>query len=226
MNAKPKTALIAGATGLVGFCLLQRLLADSRYDRVFSVVRRPVGITHPKLREFWIDFDRLDAELAGVEADDWFCTIGTTIKRAGTPEAFRSVDYGYPMTLAGRAKASGAKQFLMVTAMGSSVHSSFLYGRVKGELERDLTDLRLDKLHLFRPSLLLGNRSEFRFGERVGAVVMKGINPMLVGRLRKYRGIQADAVAAGMIAAAFRDNAPGVNIYESDQIEDLASSVK
>lgn len=219
-----KTALIAGATGLVGSHLLQRLLADARYGRVIAVGRKPLDVSHVKLETLQIDFDRLESELRGIAAEEWFCTLGTTIKQAGSQEAFRLVDYEYPLALARFAASSGAEQMLAVTAMGASANSRIFYSRVKGELERDMAALKLPKLHLFRPSLLLGKRRDFRLGERIGAVVMTGIGPLMARPLHKYRGIQADTVAQGMIAAAHRACGPGVHIYDSGEIAAMAAA--
>jgi uncharacterized protein YbjT (DUF2867 family) len=222
MASLAKTALVAGSTGLIGQCLLRRLIHDQRYSRIVALTRRPLLISHPKLQVVTADLHVLSQAIRELQADDWYCAIGTTIKQAKSQEAFRSVDYEYPLALAKQAVSSGAAQFLLVSAMGASAESSIFYSRVKGEIERDLMALQLPKLHLFRPSLLLGERAELRRGELIGAIVMRGIHPLLFGPLRKYRAIEGDAVAAAMIKAANTDHDPGIYVYPSDKIAQMA----
>ncbi|MCD9022663.1 oxidoreductase [Cohnella silvisoli] len=223
MASQPKTALVAGSTGLVGSCLLNRLLADPRYEKVIALARKPLAIIHPKLDVLAVTLDSLPQMAPTLKADDWFCALGTTIKLAGTQEAFRRVDYDYPLALGRQAAASGAKQFLIVSAIGASPASSIFYSRVKGEAERDLSSLSLPKLNLFRPSLLLGDRAEHRSGERLWGILMKGLNPLLVGSLGKYKSIRGDAVAAAMIQAANAPSELGVHVYEGKRLADLGN---
>ncbi|WP_239618926.1 oxidoreductase [Cohnella mopanensis] len=218
MGAPSKTAIVAGSTGLIGSCLLHRLLEDSRYERVIALTRKALPVSHPKLNVVAVTLDSLPTVAPSLEADDWFCALGTTIKKAGSQEAFRRVDYDYPLALGEQSAASGAKQFLLVSAIGASATSSVFYSRVKGEVERDLALVGVPKLHLFRPSLLLGDRKERRWVEKLWGMLMKGLNPLLGGSLRKYRSIQADDVAAAMIRAANRPSELGVHIYEGQQL--------
>ncbi|QMV42309.1 Rossmann-fold NAD(P)-binding domain-containing protein [Cohnella cholangitidis] len=218
MAAPSKTAIVAGSTGLIGSCLLRRLLEDSRYERVIALTRKALPVSHPKLDAVAISLDSLPTVAPSLQADDWFCALGTTIRKAGSQEAFRRVDYDYPLALGKQAAASRAKQCLLVSAIGASAASSIFYSRVKGEVERDLSALGIPKLHLFRPSLLLGDRAEYGRGEKFMGVLMKGLNPFLLGSLRKYRSIQADQVAAAMIRAANLSSDPGVHIYEGKQL--------
>lgn len=218
MNSQAKTALLAGSTGLIGSYLLKRLIADSRYDRVIALSRKALPISHPKLKVVVVSLDTLPDVAPTLEAEDWFCALGTTIKQAGTQEAFRRVDYEYPLTLGRQAAASGAGQFLLVSAIGATPSSSVFYSRVKGETEQGLRSLKLPKLHLFRPSLLLGDRTEHRRGERFWGILMKGLNPLLLGSLHKYRAVQGDVVAAGMINAANAPSELGVHVYEGKEI--------
>jgi uncharacterized protein YbjT (DUF2867 family) len=186
---------------------------------VIALTRKALLVSHPKLHPIAVTLDSLPTVAPSLRADDWFCALGTTIKKAGgSQDAFRRVDYDYPLALGEQAAASGAKQFLLVTAIGASAASSVFYSRVKGEIERDLSALDLTKLHLFRPSLLLGDRAEYGRGEKFWGVLMKGMNPLLLGSLRKYRSIQADDVAAAMIRAANRPSELGVHIYEGQQL--------
>jgi uncharacterized protein YbjT (DUF2867 family) len=211
-----RRAIVAGATGLIGRELVRLLLDDPRYVRVTILVRRPIEIRHPKLETRIIDYaalDRIDPDMNGA---DVFCTLGTTIKKAGTRKAFREVDYGYPLALGRMAKEGGAAQFLIVTSMGASASSRIFYSRVKGEVEEALSRLELPALHIFRPSLLLGKREEFRFGERVASLLLPPLGPLL----GKYRPIHARTVAHAMRQAAGL-GVTGTRIYESDEIARL-----
>lgn len=211
--------MIAGATGLVGGHLLRRLLAQVSYTRVEILVRRESSISHPKIIQRIVDFEHLEAGLAAA-ADDVFCCLGTTIKKAGSQDAFRRVDHDYPLMLARMAQAAGARRFLMVSALGADPHSSVFYSRVKGEAERDIAAIGLPTVIFMRPSILLGERQEHRPGEGAGALVGQLIAPLLVGPLRKYRPIHADDVAAAMIYAANHDVPAGP--VDSDEIAWLA----
>jgi len=216
-----KNALIAGAAGLVGGYLLRRLLAHPSYARVEILVRRELPIRDPKLTQHIVEFARLSDGAPGVAPDDVFCCLGTTIRKAGSEEAFRRVDYDYPLALARLAKAAGAGKFLMVSALGADPKSAVFYNRVKGEVEQAIAAIGLPAAYSFRPSLLTGPRAEHRPGEKIGIAVGKLIAPLLIGALRKYRPIHADTVAAAMVYAANHDVAAG--LIESDAIARLAS---
>lgn len=214
-----RVALVVGASGLVGSQLLTCLLESPDYDAVTLWVRRPLPVTHPKLSQQVVDFDGLAGPTPEpVRADDIFCCLGTTIGKAGSQAAFRKVDLDYPVQIGRLAKAAGAKRYLIVTAMGADPHSRIFYNRVKGEVEAGLSALGFPALHIFRPSLLLGERQEVRVGEAVGSVLARAIAPLMGGSLRKYRPIKGRTVARAMLAAALADGA-GTHIYLSDQIE-------
>ena len=216
-----RSALLVGATGLVGSHLLKRLLVLPDYRRVAVWVRREVPLRDPKLTQVLVDFEKLQQYSSALDAEDVFVALGTTIKQAGSQPAFYRVDYDYPVQIASLAKQAGVQRFLMVSALGADARSRVFYNRVKGEAEDAIRKLGLPKLWVFRPSLLLGSRAESRPGEKVGEVVGKLIAPLLVGGLRKYRPIEADAVAAAMVYVATHDVAPGV--IESDEIARLAA---
>ena len=213
-----KHAVLAGASGLVGDRCLARMLVHPAYGRITVLSRRSLALSHEKLRVELVDFDHLPA-LQG-RCDDVFCCLGTTIKKAGSQEAFSRVDHDYPLALATLGKAAGASQFLMVSALGADARSSVFYSRVKGETERDIAGIGLPKVVFMRPSILLGDRQEHRAGEKAGLLVGRLIAPLLVGPLRKYRPIAADDVAAAMLYAANYDVRPGP--IESDEIAWLA----
>ncbi|WP_415908704.1 NAD(P)H-binding protein [Oleiharenicola sp. Vm1] len=215
------TALIAGASGLVGGCLLQELLAADTYDRVVAVARRPLDVAHPKLVTVTTEFAALRTLERPLRGDDAFCCLGTTIKKAGSREAFRAVDQGAVLAFAWAAQQGGARRFFHVSSMGADASSRFFYTRVKGETDHALGVMGFDTLGIFRPSLLLGPRTEYRLGERLSAVGLALSEPFLIGRWRKFRAIPAEVVARAMLRASFGQGARGTLIYPSDEIQDL-----
>lgn len=211
-----KKALVVGATGLIGNQLLDLLLETDYYVEVRVLVRKPLGRKHPRLVEVVYDFKKPEKE--AVIGDDIFCCLGTTMKKAGSKEAFYAVDYEYPLQTARIALTNGATQYLIVTAMGANPESTFFYNRVKGEVEEDLRSLGYRGLHILRPSLLLGNRTEKRLGERIGEAFMRFFEPVLVGPLKKYKSIESGKVARAMALLA-QKNEKGIFIHESTELQ-------
>ena len=218
-----KTALIVGATGLVGSHCLRFLLDEPHYRRVVALVRSPLNVSLEKFQQHTIDFDELETLGNVLKADDVFCCLGTTIKKAGSQDAFRRVDFTYPVKIAALTQHLGASQFLLVSALGADSHSRMFYSRVKGETEEALRKNPFTALHIFRPSLLVGKRTEQRTGEIIGAAIMSVLKPAITGPLKKYRAIQAADVAKVMVQAAQQGFAKKVNIFESDRIQEMAS---
>lgn len=221
MNHSEKTALVLGASGLVGNELVKILIQQNNYEKIHLLVRGPIDIIDPLCEPHVVDFDHLDNHKELFHVTDVFCCLGTTIKKAKTKEAFRKVDYEYPIEAAKIASASGVKKFLIITAMGSNAKSLVFYNQVKGQLEEALIKLDFPSIHIFRPSLLLGERKEFRFGEKVAEKASGFLNALMVGPLRPYKAIQARSVAAAMATVADASN-NGVNIYPSHEIERIA----
>ena len=189
-----KTALIVGTSGLIGRHLLNLLLEDETYGSVTSLGRRPLNISHPKLKQEIVDFNNLD--VSKVSADHIFCTLGTTIKKAGSQENFKKVDYHYPMETAKAGLTNGAELFSIVTAMGSDPESRIFYNRVKGEVEHSLKKLNYPYLGIFRPSMLLGERKENRLGEQIGKWLMKIFGFLLP---KNYKAINGSKVAEAIL---------------------------
>lgn len=223
------TALIAGASGLVGAELLQQLLRAEEYERVIAVGRRPLAVTHPKLTQVVVDFAALEQGTPDLRCDDAFCCLGTTIKaarstssgRAGSRAAFRAVDHAAVLAFAWAAQRAGAQRFFVVSALGADAGSRVFYNRVKGEMEDALQVLGFATLAVFRPSLLLGRRVQSRFGERIMAAILWLAEPLLLGRLRKYRAIDAGVVARAMLRCSFGRPGQGRLVFLSDEIQDL-----
>ena len=214
-NTTPEArqALLLGATGLIGSFLLDRLLDSPVYSGVSVWLRKPLAKQHPKLQQKIVDFERL--EQGRVEADDVYCCLGTTINVAGSREAFRRVDFDYPLAIARTALAAGARQFLFVSAMGADPRSAVFYSRVKGELEEAVAALGYRSAIAFRPSLLAGDREQRRFGERAAIAVLQPLRFLVP---RKYRPVAADAVARAMLRSAQRSPA-GFTVIESDALQ-------
>ena len=217
-----KTAVIAGATGLIGSELCRQLACDdSGFDRVVALTRRPLDFSLPNLIALQADLGRLDAVDAS-PLDAAFCALGTTMKVAGSPEAFRLVDYDYVLAFARFAKRSGAKTFVLLTAVDSAPKSSNFYLQVKGEAELAVAAVGFESLYIFRPSFLVGPRKESRPGERIGIAVAQALQFVLIAGLRKYRPITSELVAKGMRGAALEATA-GHRICHYDDILRLAS---
>ncbi len=214
-----KTAMVAGATGLVGGDVLRLLLEDRMYDRVVALARRPLGIKDDRLEERLVDFDHLEA--ADLSADHVYCALGTTMKLAGSREAFRKVDYDYVRVLAERTRARGTNVFALVSAAGANPKSSNFYLRVKGEAEQAVIAAGFDSVQIMRPGFLVGARSEHRSGEKAAVRAFKALEWAMVGPLRKYRPIRAVDVACAMIGAAAAA-APGVRVYHFDEMWKLS----
>jgi uncharacterized protein YbjT (DUF2867 family) len=212
-----RTALVAGASGLVGSLLLDELLESPLYREVCSLGRRPLPKQHPKLTQRTVDFAQLESE-ALPSVDDVFCCLGTTLKKAGSQEAFRAVDHGAVLALGRAARRTGTRRFLLVSALGANPRSRVFYNRVKGETEEDLRSLGFESLVLLRPSLLLGERAESRPGERAAIVVTKALGPLL--RPFSGRPIEARTVARAMLALA-RDAAGGTRVALSGELQEL-----
>jgi uncharacterized protein YbjT (DUF2867 family) len=186
-----RRALVAGPTGLVGRELVQRLLDDPDIIEVVAVTRRSLAIPHPKLTEALVDFEHLQ-DIAAPAVDDYYCCLGTTIRQAGSQEAFREVDLVYPVALAHVALAAGATRCYVVSAMGADPASRVFYSRVKGELEAELARLPFQTLVVLRPSLLSGDRHEFRAGERVALAVMQPLRALVPARYRAVTAMRRD----------------------------------
>lgn len=215
-----KTALVIGSTGLIGSQLVDLLLASEHYEKVLIFVKRDSGKSHLKLEQHIINFDATETYQHLVKGDDLFCTIGTTIKKAGSQSAFRKVDYEYPIAFSKIAKTNNIKQFLIVSSLGANKDSNNFYLKTKGEMEAELAKANFETTVIVRPSLLLGQRSEFRLGEKIGASFSKGFSFLLFGKLKKYRPIESSTVAKAMHLLA-QSTKKGYMIYESDELQNI-----
>lgn len=217
-----KTALIIGSTGLVGSHLLNLLLDSNDYIKVITFVKRDTGIKHQKLTQHIIDFDKPETYKELVVGDDFFCTIGTTIKKAGNKDAFRKVDFEYPKQFAAFALQNKVKQFLIISSLGADSNSGNFYLKTKGEIQDFLKDCNFESVAVLQPSLLLGNRTEFRLGEKIGAFFMKTLSFLFLGNLKKYKAIEGKTVAKALLTIVKTNNS-GFKIYESDVIQEIGN---
>lgn len=210
-----KTALVAGSSGLIGNQLLSLLLEDNRYRKIIAISRRPLELIHPKLENIVLDFEQLKQHSHALKCDDIFCCLGTTIKKVKTKEAFRKVDFQYPLELARIGKEQGAENYLLVSALGANKNSSLFYNQVKGEVEGAIAKIGIPTLHIFRPSLLVGPRSEQRSGEEAAKWVYKIFGFLIP---TKYMAIESIKVARAMISVA-QEKRNGVIIHESKELQ-------
>ena len=213
-----RKALIAGSTGLIGGYCLQALCDNPTYSEVIALVRKPILKTHRKLKVITSNFDNLQNDLSNIQADDIYCCLGTTIKKAGSQEAFRKIDHTLVITVASLMRKQGAEQFLLISAMGADRNSKVFYNRTKGEMEAALKESGYPCLRIIRPSLLLGKREEFRLGEKIGVILTPVLKPFLIGSLKKYAPVEAESVAHFMVKVAMEQPISGVHIYESNLI--------
>lgn len=220
---EPRSALLLGATGLVGGHVLDLLLDDPAYGSVLAIGRRPAAREHPKLRQETLDFARVRDFADRVRAQDVFCCLGTTLRAAGSREAFRRVDLDYPRMLAEAASRNGAERFLLLSALGADPRSSIFYNHVKGEAEDAVRTLPFQEVVILRPSLLLGAREEHRPWEALAQTVVPRLSFLLAGPLRNYRAVEARTVARAMVRAA-KAGGRGVRVLEGSEIGELASA--
>ena len=213
------TATLVGATGLIGSYLLEQLLSDPYFDTIRILIRRPIDITHPKLEKKIVDFNDSDSLLVALSNSDvLFCSIGSTMKKVKRDkEAYRKIDFGIPVKLARFCKMTGCDKFILVSSTGANSKSRNFYQRLKGETDEAIKSVGLTTVHIMRPSLLLGERKEFRLGENLGKAVMTNLSFLIP---EKYKAIQGKDVAKVMLALA-KKNEEGIFVHENSEIRDL-----
>ena len=214
------TATLVGATGLIGNYLLEELLTDSYFDTVRILIRRPLDITHPKLEKKIVDFNDSDSLLVALSNSDvLFCAIGSTMKKVkGDKEAYRKIDFDIPVKLARFCKMTGCEKFILVSSAGANSKSRNFYQRLKGETDEAVKSVGLKNIHIMRPSLLLGERKEFRLGENIGKAIMTGLSFLIP---EKYKAIQGKDVAKVMLALT-KKNDEGIFVHENSEIRSLS----
>lgn len=220
-----QTAVVFGATGMVGKELVYELLEGSEFLKVIAIVRNTLPIANGKLEQLAInDYSQLAQHKEKLNADVYFCCIGTTIKKAGSQDAFRKVDYDIPVQVSRLAQELGITSLVIISSIGASANTSNFYLRTKGEMEQAVKEIFKGNLKIVRPSLLMGHRNEFRFGEKAATIVMKALGILMIGPLKKYKGIYAWDVARAMIKSTSLPKE--TIILESDKLADLAKKKK
>ncbi|KQB38561.1 oxidoreductase [Flavobacterium aquidurense] len=197
-----KKVVVYGASGLVGSYILETLLNNANYDQVIIVVRKDLNIQHPKLKTLIGDFNLLPEVVKDIPIDEVFIALGTTQKKTPDKKLYYQIDHDYPILAAKLAKENGAKAVFLVSAIGANAKSSIFYTKLKGETEQDIINLNLDHTYIFRPSMILGNRKESRPLEKVFIGIFKLINPLFIGGINKYKGIEASDIAKAMVNSA------------------------
>jgi uncharacterized protein YbjT (DUF2867 family) len=220
MKRKLKTAVIFGSSGLTGFEVLRQLCEHPNYEKIICYNRKPLAFNHQKFEEIIVDFDDLSSSIKKIKSDEVYCCLGTTIKKAGSQQAFQKVDFDYPVAIGQLAEQNNIQHYLVVSSIGANHKSGNFYLKTKGRMEEAISKYSIPQITFARPSMLLGDRKEYRFGEEMGKVLLKVVSPLMIGKLKKYRGIQAQTVAKAMIIIA-NSNPVNRKFFESHELEEI-----
>jgi uncharacterized protein YbjT (DUF2867 family) len=220
-DMKQKTAILIGATGLTGRLLLTRLVADDSYASIKLFSRRASGNKSSKILEFIGDVLHLESFKSDFTADEVFCCIGTTSAKTKDRTVYKAIDFGIPFIASKLAKENNIPTFLVISSMGANPKSNIFYSKTKGEMEQAVLNQKIPNTYILRPSLIMGERDQRRIGENIGAVLLKLTSVFLIGRLKKYRAIEADCIASAMISLA--KLMPDKQIVNSDIIQEFGN---
>jgi uncharacterized protein YbjT (DUF2867 family) len=223
LKTKDKTALVFGATGLVGSELTNLLLSNDHYDCIKIFVRKKSDFQHPKLVQLVNNLDNPEEIAAEITGDDLYCCLGTTREKAGSREAFEWVDLHLPLKIAEIALKNEVRKYLVVSSIGAKPHSRNFYLRTKGIMEKGILAFNFDTICIVRPSILLGQRNERRIPEEIGKFMVRFFSFIFIGPLKKYKGIQAETVARAMIRLANSVN--NRVILESHKLQDTGKQL-
>ena len=217
-----RTAIVFGATGLIGTSLINELIVSARYDQIMIFVRkRSPFYGREKIRETIVNFEKLSEIGALITGDDLFICLGTTIKKAGSVKKMEEIDRDLPVKIASIASDNGIKRIAVVSSIGAAADSANYYLRIKGEMEQGIMALNFDTIAIVRPSMLLGKRNEKRIKEYFGKMFLILISPLLFGKLLKYRGISGTRVAKAMMKI-LENNHPAKKIFESNELKKIS----
>jgi len=214
-----KTALLFGASGLVGSHVLSQLISNNNYSKIKLFVRKSIDISDPKIEIIQTDFNNLENHREDIKGDDCFFCIGTTKQNSPDKNEYRRVELEVPKQIAQIAKSNSVNSFVFVSSGYADPKSSGDYLKFKGEVEEELKKLNFPKLGIMRPSFLLGDRKEKRIGEKIGIFVFKLLSPLFLGPLKKMKPIHSAIVAKGMIAIIQNDSSQ--TIFESNEISEI-----
>lgn len=218
-----KTAIILGASGLTGSILLQKLIEDDRYEHIKLFSRSKIDGLPKKVTQFIGDLLKLEQFKTDFTADEVYCCIGTTLKKTPNKTVYKQIDYGIPVTAAKMSKDHNIASFLVISAMGANIKSKVFYNKTKGEMEHDVLQQHIKNTYVLRPSLIGGKRNERRILEKIGLVVFKIIQPLFIGKLKRYKIINAETIAQAMLNLANNTNTTEV-IITSDTIKNTAKN--
>lgn len=218
-----KVAVVAGSTGLIGHELLRLLCESPEYAVIKTIVRNPTGFKHSKVQEHVVVFDRVWDYAHLFAGDVFFCCLGSTMKKTPDKAVYYKIDHDYPVAMARMASDGGMSQFHLISSIGAKLKAASFYLKMKGETERDIAHLSFEAIHIYRPSVLAGKRKEHRWLEQLGLKLFRWINPLLQGRLKRYRSIEGSAVARAIYRQSLA-GIRGVRIYESDEIRHIAGT--
>ncbi|GAA4824671.1 NAD(P)H-binding protein [Algivirga pacifica] len=219
-----KTALVLGATGLVGGFLVKELIANPAYTKIKIFTRRSTNLQHPKIEEVIMDFDHMEMVKESVEGDVLFSAFGTTRNKAGSKEAQYKVDYTYQYNFARLAARQGVDHYVLVSSSGADSSSSFFYLKMRGELEDAVKQLPFEKVYILQPSVLMGNRDENRLGEEIGAKVFNALS--FIPAIEKRRPIHGKVVAKAMVNILKMYTTDKVYVSTLNDLFDLAEGPK
>ncbi len=219
-----RTALLIGASGLVGGLCLEKLLKNENYGKVTILVRSIMEKKNPKLEQVVVNFDAIEKYSEVIKADDIFSAIGTTKKNARTEEIYTKIEYDYVVNTAKIALENGASQFLTVSSMGANPNSRIFYSRLKARVEDAVSNLGFKSVFIFRPSFIAGDRKEHRSGEGFLKALMKILSVVMLGPFKKWKAINADAIAEVMVWYALQ-NITGIHIIESNKIQQVYNTI-
>ncbi len=223
IDRSAKTAVLIGATGLVGSYCLKYLIQHKAYNQIITIARKSMIPKNPKHRHIQVNFEQLEKIYAQFNGDDLYICLGTTIRDAGSKKKFIKVDFTYNLTFAKMASQKGFNQILLVSSVGANADSLFFYNKIKGYLEDEIKKLPFWATHLFQPSVLLGKRPTQRFGEQAAGKIGNVLDRISGGLLTKYKPVEAEVVAKAMIHAAQQLN-PGLHIYPSHALQKLSDA--
>jgi uncharacterized protein YbjT (DUF2867 family) len=213
-----KTAIILGATGLTGSLLLKKLSKDPAFEKIKLFSRSSAAENSPKIEEHLIDMVQLEKYFEAFRADVVFCCIGTTKAKAPDKETYKKIDYGIPVTAARLAKQNGIETFIVISAMGADENSGIFYNKTKGEMQRDVLKQNIQNTYILQPSLIVGDRAENRFGEKIATFFMKAFGFFIP---KKYKMIKAETIAEAMLILAKEDYSE--KIITSEKIKKIAT---
>ncbi|MAW66250.1 MAG: nucleoside-diphosphate sugar epimerase [Flavobacteriales bacterium] len=216
-----KSAIILGATGLTGSYVLKKLLNNSNYTEIIVFSRRPLDIEDQKLKVIECDLLNLEEQKDLFKADEVYVCIGTTNNKTPNKKIYREIDFGIPVTTAQLCRENRIDNLIIVSSLGANSKSSVFYTKTKGEMEESVLEMEIQNTYLLRPSIIMGPRKEKRMGEALGKMITFLINPLLVGSLKKYKGIHTETIAQAMINLC-NGKKYSKKIIESNAIWDIA----